>query len=48
MKEKLIKHSYTVSQILSLMDTPYLEDEPTYDPNIHLELELPKNSLSLS
>ena len=25
----------------------YLEDEPTYDPNIHLELELPKKSLSL-
>ena len=26
----------------------YLEDEPTYDSNIHLELELPKKSLSLS
>ena len=26
----------------------YLEDEPTYDSNIHLELELPKKSLSLA
>lgn len=26
----------------------YLEDEPAYDSNIHLELELPKKSLSLS
>ena len=22
----------------------YIEDEPTYDPNIHLELEFPKES----
>ena len=26
----------------------YIKDEPTYDSNIHLELELPKKSLSLS
>ena len=47
MKEKLLNTPISFPNTLP-EGYSYLEDEPTYDSNIHLELELPKKSLSLS
>ena len=47
MKEKLLNTPISFPNTLP-EGYSYLEDEPTYDSNIHLELELPKKSLFLS
>ena len=47
MKEKLLNTPISFPNTLP-EGYYYLEDEPAYDSNIHLELELPKKSLSLS
>ena len=47
MKEKLLNTPISFPNTLP-EGYYYLENEPAYDSNIHLELKLPKKSLSLS